>query len=150
MKTLLAILLFAIPLAAQDARVLPLSPVDAQTAKAKYEALQKAQKDWDDFQEKIKQDYLVVPKGDPEAGNTIASGGLTSWAGISYSDGSYVVKSAVEKENDERKHPTMFERAGWENGAVFTKDFRFLVPKPSPEVKQNPFYVNGSTPMVTW
>jgi len=137
MKTLLAILLFAIPLAAQDARVLPLSPVDAQTAKAKYEALQKAQKDWDDFQEKIKQDYLVVPKGDPEAGNTIASGGLTPWAGISYSDGSYVVK-------------TMFERAGWENGAVFTKDFRFLVPKPSPEVKQNTFYVNGSTPIVTW
>jgi len=135
MKTLLAILLFAIPLAAQDARVLPLSPVDAQTAKAKYEALQKAQKDWDDFQEKIKQDYLVVPKGDPEAGNTISSGGLTFGRAFHISDGSY---------------PTMFERAGWENGAVFTKDFRFLVPKPSPEVKQNPFYVNGSTPMVTW
>lgn len=156
MKLVLTLLLLSSSCWAQDAKVLALSPVDAQQAQAKYQALQRAQKEWDSFQERIKQDYLIVPKGDPEAGNVmpsffrLPSCTTSSTATINLDNGmtstipgekeaiSECEENAnkVDKKN-EREHPTMYQRVGWEQGFTFTKDFKFLVPAAAKELKYN-------------
>lgn len=162
MRWIIAFLLMAGPLFAQDARVLQLSDNDSSIARAKYEALQKAQSEWDHFQEELKQKYLTVPKGDPDAGNTILSGSITSFGTICPDQivtlGSTQTVSAkeisnchvaqkAEEEKREAKNPTKYQRAGWESGFVFSKDFKFLVPKPEiTTVRADRF----TYPIATW
>lgn len=93
------ILLAAWGINAQEAAVVELKPADVSEVKAKWEALQAAQKAWDAVNLEIRQDYLTVPHNSKRAGNLL------------YSDNDAALR-------------------GFEYGFVFSKDFRFIVPKP--------------------
>lgn len=64
---LVAVLFFAIPAFPQSANVIALSADDTTRVKKAWDALQKAQKDWDDTRESITNGYLVAPS-DKESG----------------------------------------------------------------------------------
>jgi hypothetical protein len=55
------------PLAAQDAHVVPLSSEDAEMAKRTYEAMKLAETNWKMFQDRISKKYLIVQATDPDA-----------------------------------------------------------------------------------
>jgi len=60
-------LLFSLVGFGQEAYVVSLKPDDAMKAKATYDKLQQAQKDWADTQKHIALKYLIVEPTDPEA-----------------------------------------------------------------------------------
>lgn len=97
-----ALVLAAVGVSAQNAKVIQIDKDDARDAKAKWEALQKAQADWDAVTERVKKDYLIISANSKECGS-IAFG--NSSGGSCY-------------------------RSGWEIGFDFSSDFKFIVPKP--------------------
>lgn len=145
----LALCAVALPAVAQTARVIPLSAEDSQEARAKWEALQAAQKTWDDFQNKVAKKYTEVHVGDPDAGFTMAEVGMASFGSLSISaDGlvsfSDYCEGTTERAKNKkycddldaqqkkaRENERMF-RKGFEWGFEFDKDFHFIVPKPEP------------------
>lgn len=70
MKLALLSVLLAIPIFAQDAKVIELSTADATRAKLAYESLQKAQTEWDAVKKKVSETYLSDPR-------QLSSSGLT-------------------------------------------------------------------------
>lgn len=66
---LVVALLLAVGVGAQNAKVIQIDRDDARDAKAKWEALQKAQADWDAVAERVKKDYVYVSKSSQECGS---------------------------------------------------------------------------------
>lgn len=66
-------LLIAVGVSAQHAKVIPLDMQDSHDAQMKWEALQKAQADWDAVSVRVKKDYVDVSRGSKECGNTITT-----------------------------------------------------------------------------
>ena len=136
-------LLLAVPVQAQDAKVIELKSTDAFSAQKVYDALRKAEKDRDEFEAFIKKTYLVVEEGDADKGSTIVgeSGAWTmgcnaiAFANQPIADYDKCKQAEAEWEKVHNPRPKyQYYRAGWENGFVFSRDFRFLVPKPVPLV----------------
>lgn len=167
----LALFLFPIICFAQDAKVIELKPADAAMLKAKHDALQAAQKAYDDAQKEITHQYLEVGDGDPDAGSFISIGGLTgsNLAGsitfitgpcnrlqVGASDAHCLQaktpteeeKKQNEKRAEEERRQYRYQRKGWENGFQSSPDFRFIVPKPyqQPAANCGTFQFNNMTP----
>jgi hypothetical protein len=106
---------------AQEAKVVELSLADAQEAKAKYEALKQAQKDWDNLQKRIENEYLVRH-------DSLKNNECVQWSdsGITYS--------------------TSCSGSDWASGFEFDSSFHFIVPKRS----SGTLTINGSTPGCTY
>jgi hypothetical protein len=141
------VFLGASSLPAQTARVIALTPADTTEVSDKYEALQRAQKDWDDLQLKIKEKYTIVSSDDKERGSSY-SGWLIINSGAALSSGSFLIgggdnhcetaeeklarkKLEAKQEQDYKEYikNMRYLRLGWEDGFEFTKDFKFIVPK---------------------
>lgn len=108
MKKLVLALVFLLTggvIYSQTAKVLTLKPNDAAEARALWERLQSAQKDWDAFNTRIGEDYLNGDCGVV----TGTTGSITLW---------YNGK------------PPGCKLSGWENGFTFSEDFKTIVPKP--------------------
>jgi hypothetical protein len=143
-----SVLLFASSVFAQTAHVIPLSEADAQAAKVKWETLQHAQKDWDDFQNEIAKNYTVVPLSDSDAGSTTyyedekagfflyssGTSGIT-WGEPEKCKTPEEIAAEKKREAEDKKAQEEYQknlkayRKGWENGFQFDKDFKFIVPK---------------------
>jgi hypothetical protein len=124
-KSLLTVvvLIVAGSIGAQEARVIPLKSEDAAHARCTWERLQKAQKEWDDVQESVRNDYVLVPENDKDASNVVLSiqGGAHTY------------------------------RRGFESGFEFSSDFKYIVPKAVNYTTVQPctsFLANGSC--FTW
>lgn len=144
---LLLVLLGVSWLYAQTANVIMLEPSDQKEAREKWEAFQKAQKDWDNEQEKIKQKYLVVLEGDKDASDWVAdsstlvfSGTSTTWCNVLNES---VIPKDCPKVDPKLKIEKHFYRKEWGGGQFeFDKDFRFIVPKRAEPAKPTQFFVN--------
>lgn len=150
MKTLmvLALLLVAQGTRAQTARVIPLSSEDAQIARAKWDALQAAQKAWDAEQDQIAKKYTYVKRDDPDASGSMVPEAFsfsTGYATIT-TDGLLAVtidpcknpKTSPQSCADKKKaeDAERYFRQGFESGFEFDKNFLYLVPK-APEIQSN-------------
>ena len=138
-------LLLVVPAQAQDARVIQLKDTDAFTAQKVYDALRKAEKDRDEFEAFIKKTYLVVDEDDPDASHTSVSmywtlGSSGTSCGVIDSFGFAKAVPCDDAPKSPRK--PKYYRAGWENGFLFSRDFRFLVPKPAP-LTASPWHIPG-------
>jgi hypothetical protein len=103
--------------------VIEISSEDAKEAQAKWDALQKAQKDWDDLQVKIGEKYTSEPSSaikSPTVMPPSICGNTLTWV-----------------------YPGQ-RLQGWENGFVFSPDFKFIVPK-TPAVNSNGCGSSGIT-----
>jgi hypothetical protein len=144
--------LLATSVFAQTANVIELTPADQARTQKAWDALQKAQTEWDSTRKELEQKYILVREDDPDASNertlinldsvgtgmvtnTFWSNGTTSICNtIGYQgDCPKPSKEEIEKADKERKayseaHERYF-RKGFENGVNFSKDFRFIVPK---------------------
>lgn len=67
MKTALLAITFASCCFAQSALVVPLKPEDAAKVQRLHQQVLDAEKAWTDAQKQIKERYLIVEKGDPDA-----------------------------------------------------------------------------------
>lgn len=138
---LLILALFPTYCVAQEAKVIELKAQDAANLKAKYEALQAAQKAYADVQEQITKKYLEVGEGDPDAGSLVQ--GLTAGNSAIWFNGSTLclnigdnsceyphepTQAEKEREKQERKKYRYY-RKGWTDGFESSADFRFIVPK---------------------
>jgi len=126
-RAIIGTLLFSISicaLVAQNAIVVQLSDADAKQAMAKWEDLQDAQKDWNQFNRVIEKKYLQVTIDSPDKGDFVWGSGNI----ISQQDKLYV-------------------RSGFEHGFTFSKDFRFLVPKPAATITNSPWIQLNPIPM---
>lgn len=144
---LIVSLLFSYGAYAQDARVIALSSEDAQTVQAKWDALQKAQKDFDAEKIEIEKKYTTVLEGDKEAGNMNVEYSLFSEPGSAMSlsascntiqlDNGGLVNTCPA--NVMPHKPYHYYRSGWEYGFTFDKDFKFIVPAPPVQINKSPF-----------
>jgi len=122
--------LFGAPVFSQDAKVIKLDVKEASQAKQLYQNLQSAQKEWDAFQNSIKETHLVVPESDPDKGYLVVSGIFTEQNVVCTAGDKVktVVKCAAGIEEEE-KPEYKYTRRGWENGFSFSEDFLYIVPK---------------------
>lgn len=102
---LIPVLLICSSLGAQEAHVIALKSEDAAHARCAWERLQKAQKEWEQVQKDIEEDYLRVPTESKDASTTLS---------IFNSGRTY--------------------RKGFESGFQFSSDFKYIVPKPYQDV----------------
>jgi hypothetical protein len=144
MKTMLIVLLIAAPCFGQEAKVLQVEPADATKAQELYEKMQQAEKDWKDYVEATKEKYLTVPYDSPERGNQtyerpsntttalFSGSGCILWgtmAGESNKCEQERESRMKQREKEDKLKP--WHRAGWESMEFeFSKDFKFIVPKP--------------------
>jgi hypothetical protein len=107
MKPLLAFLLLAsaLTVGAQTANVIELTPADQARAQKAWDALQKAQTEWNDVRDSLDDKY--VHNGQP-------------WASVGTALGGKVLRQP---------------QPGFENGFEFSSDFRFIVPKVAEPIK---------------
>lgn len=152
MKLLIAVLILAGSLFAQEAKVIQLSPEDATKAQALADAVKKAKAEAEAFTEHIKTEYLVVDGTSSQAGSCsvnfltvgYASTGTTTWTPMTASDGDKQVQDVTQHETSaqrkQRKAVERWYRKGWCGEFVYSDDFKFIVPTP---------YSNGSG-NVTW
>jgi hypothetical protein len=95
---------------AQSANVIELEAADAARARKAWDALQKAQAEWDDLRDQIGNKYTLTKQDDAHC------------AGITLKDKYYGCPMK-----------------GFENGFEFSKDFKFIVPKMPPATSINTF-----------
>jgi hypothetical protein len=110
---------------AQTAKVVPLKHVDHEEVKAKWEVLQKAQKEWDTLKNRIQKDYLEVSENDPDRSYTVIAGEInnTACAGSTVEEPAEVVPCPKNV-----KPELKYYRKGFENGFEFDSSLGFLVP----------------------
>jgi hypothetical protein len=125
---LVVLLLAGYGVNSQEAKVIALDSWDADQAHGAYMRLLAARKDWDDAQDRIIERYLRVGYGDPEAGMEAYSPVITN-NGITWSLSDHITQKDLDKEVNRQKKAS-YHRKGWENGFVFSGDFKFIVPKP--------------------
>ena len=106
---------------AQTAKVVPLKPADHEEVKAKWEALQKAQREWDTLKNRIQKDYLEMSENDPDRSYTVIAGEINNTACA----GSTVEVVPCPKNV---KPELKYYRKGFENGFEFDSSLSFLVP----------------------
>jgi hypothetical protein len=138
MKRLLILLLAAAPCWAQEAKVLQIDVADAAKARALYDKMQQAERDWEEFRAGVEKKYLTTEDG-KEASNVVVSDGSSISWGIAACYLSELNESKEEQERREKacdtwrkEHPapkSVYYREGWQSGFEFSKDFKFIVPK---------------------
>lgn len=109
---------------AQTAKVVPLKPADHEEVKAKWEALQKAQKEWDSLKNRIQKDYLEVSENDPDRSYTVIAGEIDNTACPGSTDELAEVVPCPKNVKPELK----YYRKGFESGFEFDSSLSFLVP----------------------
>ncbi len=128
---------------AQEAKVISIERKDSEIAGEAWKNLQHAQKTWDHVQEVLRDKYTVVPEGDKDASNTVISSSLVgtnatifcadqilSMSGTQLVSKEELAKCHGEQEKERKaRPPSMTYRRGWENGFVFSSDFKYIVPK---------------------
>jgi hypothetical protein len=88
MKLFAILLFFATLTSAQSIPVVPLSSTDVAKIKQVHQAMLDAERAWADLQKEIERKYLIVDKGDPEAGEgkwypEDKTGGTLTWTSSS-------------------------------------------------------------------
>jgi hypothetical protein len=125
------LLLGAAGLWAQTAKVVQLSPQDAEKARQLYDAAQAAQKAYEDFRTEVAHkyiDYVSATNGDSLVMcGTFTPGGLYQAAPCPGDKPSDVVK-------------TFMPQASWENGFDFSADFKYIVPANPPRASTGAYY----------
>jgi hypothetical protein len=121
----LLLMMFARTIFAQTAKVLPLKPADHEEVKAKWEALQKAQKAWDTLKNRIQKDYLEVSENDPDRSYTVIDG-ETNYTACTGSTVDELVEVVPCPKNV--KPELKYYRKGFESGFEFDSSLSFLVP----------------------
>ena len=106
MKQILVVLLLSIAAFTQAGKVLELDLADAKEAKSAYDDMTRANKRMADFNQRMREKYLVVKDGSDSAASNIATCLTGTANGCAY------------------------YRKGWENGFEYSDDFRFMVPSP--------------------
>jgi hypothetical protein len=157
---------------AQDAKVIELTPADAVKAEQVYQAKQKADQAWKDEQKELAERYTVVDEKDSDASNTLVDSIFGTVSGVASiqppcfagtSDPNYKCPDTIGTNcHQEATNPpgqtvcgptetpapskpfVHYYRQGWQNGFDFSKDFRFIVPKPDEAPK------NTCPPNVMW
>jgi len=136
----IVMLLFCMPAMAQTAKVIQLDAKDSQQAKEKWDALQKAQADWDAEKQSIKEKYVLVKQDDPDKGNESiwlnGRGNITVYTTSCASGGESCLspEERQKRKADEDAHYRYY-RSGFENGFQLSKDFKFVVPDAPPPPK---------------
>jgi hypothetical protein len=171
------VMLYGISVGAQTANVIELDVVDSIRAERVWTELQKAQADWNDLQKSFGERYTLVKHGDPDAGATSTTiGPPVAWAiggvtGTTTLCGSVIgqpdcpkeTREQIEKRDKEQREwedaHLRYYRKGFESGFEFSKDFKYIVPKPQETAKpQYQFYaspvytpcVGGATGSACW
>lgn len=128
----LLLLALSLPLSAQTAKVIALSPADSAEAKALYVQRDTINKKIEELQKKITDKYLSVEKPGPG----MFGSGATNNGCVALFDGSGIPhppctkptaaeKAAADKEYNSQHH---LERIpGWDD-FQFSEDFKFIVP----------------------
>jgi hypothetical protein len=138
----LAVLVFlALPLAAQTAKVIQLSPADATARKALEEQRAAIEQKIKELDAQIQHRYTTVLQGDKDASGSYADIGLLNTTGITYacfatiSNDPAVLKAyqdcerSLEAERAKNPPPPQrMYRIGWASGFEYTEDFKFIVP----------------------
>lgn len=111
-KSLAVIILVAVSTQAQTAKVVALRPEDAAQAKSlddQQKALDRAK---DRFRKHIARDYLT------DAETAKEKKGREAWS----------LWLDTERGKAERPHPPRTWKDGWDNGFIFSDDFKYVVP----------------------
>ena len=128
MKVLALLSVFlALPVAAQVAKVIELSPEDAATAKSLFDQSYELAKRETAFREKIHDKYLTVEK---------ESGTLTSDCTKLTNQGFIEFAPCNPPLPKPKATKVKVSADGWSYGYEYSEDFRFIVPK-QPDVKSN-------------
>jgi hypothetical protein len=138
MKFIVAILLIAaLPVLGQTAKVVQLSPEDATKAKQLYDAQLAAEKAYADFQVDIGNRYVSHAVTWPTtACAVICPDGDCSKAQL-------CTPPKPTPEQEKNSHGFLFND-GWTYGFEFSADFKFIVPKDAP--KWTPSVYGGTAP----
>ena len=148
MKLALLAVFLALPLGAQTAKVIQLSSADANERKALEDQRAAIEQKIKDFDQRIKRQYTTVLEGDNDSSGSYADVSITTLSTSGY----YCIRTLstdpaaelayqdCEKRlaTDRKKNPPSPQRMyrrGWENGLIYTEDFKFIVPAESHEIK---------------
>lgn len=113
MKLFITIITLALSLAAQDIPIVQLSVDDAREVKVRHEALVSAQRNWDNLQREIGQRYILINENDPDAGPRFADNMI------------------MEDGNPQPKNKALRKRFTDSVDFVYSKDWKFILPKPT-------------------
>jgi hypothetical protein len=106
--------LFPVLAFSQEAKVIPLDRKEAAEAKQLYQNLQSAQKEWDAFQNAIRETYLIVSEAPVDS--IVCDNGKGGR-----------LENCTSASPFTPKHESI--REGWQNGFTFDSDFLYIVPK---------------------
>jgi hypothetical protein len=145
MRILPALLvLFCLPLAAQTAKVIPLSSADSAERKTLEDQRTAIEQKIKDFDARVQKQYTTVLEGDKDSSGSFADYSGIGVTGIVHGCGMILsTDPAAEKaynvcqrelEAERAKNPPppqLMYRRGWTNGFEYTEDFKYIVPRQS-------------------
>lgn len=131
------------PCAAQNAKVVQLSPEHAAQAKALHDKEVALQKEKDDFTRMIQNKYLSEQREDSQY---IGSGSFV----CVNSDSKIVSCDPGKSEPPPKKVFRLVIQHGWEQGFEYDENFRFIVPKPEPPSRPYSGCYGGVFPAATF
>jgi hypothetical protein len=162
MKRLCFFVLFCLSSSGQTVKVVSLSDADARTVKTAKNALDAATTHWDAVQKDIEQRYISTKSEATTSSLLYGTGTFSNYITVDGAEpyhpcrdlGSVVPlleidkrlgecrqwlvdRDATEKRYEaERakipKHTVYIRKPGWENGFLFSEDFKFITPAPAP------------------
>jgi hypothetical protein len=137
----------------QTAKVIQLSPEDAAQRKALEDQRTEIERKIKDFDLDIQRRYTTVLEGDKDASGYAyfygisfgAAGSSAITAGcfrtLTTTDQAY--EDCEKRQDAERAKnpppPQRMYRSGWEQGVIYSDDFKFIVPAPAPVYKPAPY-----------
>jgi hypothetical protein len=139
----------------QTAKVIQLSPEDAAQRKTLEDQRTAIEQKIKDFDDSLRQRYTTVLEGDKDASAYSADTTLFIGA-LSTPSFTCVVGDLSTDPVDEKRHydcqkaleaeraktspkPHLMYRLGWEQGVIYSDDFKFIVPAPAPAYKPSPY-----------
>ena len=163
MRILPALLVFCLPLAAQTAKVIPLSAADSAERKTLEDQRAAIELKIKSLDARIQKQYTTVLEGDKDSSGSYFGESLTTgvfgFSGITwgcvrtlstdpaqekaYQDCEQRQQSETAKNPPPPQH---MYRIGWTNGFEYTEDFKYIVPRSTPSGNGN--YGNGNC--CTW
>jgi len=127
MKLLIITLAMLLPVQAQTAKVIPLSPQDA----VERQSLERQRADIDkkirDLDAKIRKQYTAVLEGEPDASNDYVDSAFTFTGVVTEC---FSTTGSCETTPLPRR---FVYRRGWEYGVVYSEDFKYIVPQEAPK-----------------
>ena len=142
-----AVLLFALMLPAQTAKVIPLTAQEAAQRKALEDKRAAIGQEIKDFDKKIQMHYTTVLEGDKDASNDSAEPVTLNGTGFVYSGCGLIITTEPAQVETEQNCQKQLEaeraknpppkrrvyRRGWSYGIVYSEDWRFIIPAEAPK-----------------